>query len=306
MPKPTLKRGSSEKEAVIEMQTLLNTRGGKVGVDGDFGGGSEKALNTIKASLGLPEDGTCDQATWDALPRSLYSQDSKWRAMPLEPSTKVSGSKSSVVDGWNDYGNLLEALSNEMGFTPAAAVAVLAVESGGQGFWDGRMVIRFENHIFNRWGKNHTKVFADHFKMNSSEQWKDHFWRADPNDPWRPLHTKEAGQPEEYAVLAFARLLDDTAALNSISMGAPQIMGFNSEKIGFATVQDMFESFSKDIYGHILGLFDFIESDYRMVQALRKGDWRGFAYVYNGSGQADYYGGKIGENVDYAKSIGIS
>ena len=71
MPKPTLKRGSSEKEAVIEMQTLLNTRGGKVGVDGDFGGGSEKALNTIKASLGLPEDGTCDQATWDALPRSL-------------------------------------------------------------------------------------------------------------------------------------------------------------------------------------------------------------------------------------------
>jgi len=91
-------------------------------------------------------------------------------------------------------------------------------------------------------------------------------------------------------VLEFARRLDDTAALNSISMGAPQIMGFNFSSLGFASVQDMFEKFSKDIRYHIIGFFDFVAATKPMLEALKKQDFSGFAKLYDGAGQAEKYG----------------
>ena len=144
-----------------------------------------------------------------------------------------------------------------------------------------------------------------HFKWDSSKSWLGHYWRADENGAWIEQHTKAAGQDGEWAVLDFARTLDDTAALQSISMGSPQIMGFNSEKIGYSSVQEMFKAFSDSDRAHVFGLFDFILSDGRMPVALRKSDWRGFAYVYNGSGQADDYGEHIRKGVEAAKALGI-
>ncbi len=67
---------------------------------------------------------------------------------------------------WNKYGGVLEPLANKIGLDPGAAVAVVAIESGGSGFGaDGRMIIRFENHLFwFNWGKAH----ADTFIISSS------------------------------------------------------------------------------------------------------------------------------------------
>jgi hypothetical protein len=306
MPKqerPTLSRGTDNKEAAKALQSLLNENGEKLGVDGDYGGGTEKAVKGFQTSYGLTVDGVAGAAVWALLDKERYVHQERLRSVPMPPSLSVSGTKA-VAKAWNSYGNLLGVLSSDLGIDPAVACAVLAVESAGEGFWEGKMVIRFENHIFYRWGKIYRAVFDAHFKMNASEKWKDHFWRPDDGE-WRALHTKTSGQSEEYAVLEFARTLDDTAALNSISMGAPQIMGFNSPKIGFANVQEMFEVFSEGERSHVLGLFDFIRSDHRMVGSLRKGDWTSFAGIYNGSGQKDYYGGKIGENVTLGKSLGI-
>jgi len=304
MARPTLSRGTSDKAAAKELQALLNKNGERLTVDGDFGGGTETAVKGFQLSYGLGQTGVADAAVWAILDRPPYFRQPAFKSVKLVPDLQVSGSKS-VATAWNKYGGLLAALSEDLGFSPSSAAAVLAVESAGEGFWDGKMVIRFENHIFYRWGKDHADVYKAHFRFNNSSSWKDHSWRPDTRALWRPLHTKEAGQAEEWAALEYARTLDDTAALNSISMGAPQIMGFNSAKIGFSSVQEMFEAFNAGDRAHICGLFDFIRSDHLMVRALRTEDWTGFAGIYNGGGQKDYYGGKIGENVQKAKGLGI-
>jgi hypothetical protein len=303
MSRPTLARGAADKEEVKELQTLLNQNGEKLSVDGDFGGGTEGAIKRFRESYALPAGVTADETVWAVLDRPRYFRIDHFQGIDLVPANQVDSQKA-VGTAWNKYGNLLTELSDDLGIAPSMACAVLAVESAGEGFWSGRMVIRFENHIFNRWGKSHSDVFKAHFRYDSKESWKNHAWRPDTGD-WRPLHTKEAGQDEEWAVLEFARTLADTEALNSISMGAPQIMGFNAAKIGFESVQEMFEKFCADERAHVLGLFDFIRSDHMMVRGLRTGDTVGFAGIYNGGGQKDYYGKKIAEKAAEAQGLGV-
>ncbi len=207
-----------------------------------------------------------------------------------------------VASTWNRYGGLLEKLCDERALDPGCAVAVLCVESAGQGFDRNnrqRMVVRFENHKFWKyWGRDNAAQFQRHFRFGIEDDlgrlrqtWKRHQWRQRSNGRWRDFHGDQAA---EWQVLDFARSLDDSAALMSISMGAPQIMGFHYKALGFDTVQDMFEQFSSDIRYHIIGLFDFFDS--RMTQALRRQDFETFAGYYNGSGQKQRYGRLIGDH----------
>lgn len=199
---------------------------------------------------------------------------------------------------WNRYGGLLTLLANRLQIDPTIAVAVLAVESGGAAFGaDGRIIIRFENHLFySDWGKQHQEQFFQHFDFNRATQdaWLEHRWRATPQEPFLPMHRNEAGaQALEWQVLNFAAGLDDTAAKRSISMGAPQILGRNHQRIGYTTVQAMFNAFMADERNHILGLFDFIRTDATLVDALRRKAYVTFAAGYNGTGQAAFYGDKL-------------
>ena len=304
MARPTLKRGSSDKNAVRELQTFLNAQGESLMVDGDFGGGTEKAIKEYQVSYDLPVTGEADPEVWEALGRPIYGEDVSYQGVPLEPAESLSGS-SGVVKAWNAYGNLLTMLGDSLRIAPSVACAVLATESAGEGFWNGRLVIRFENHIFKSRSVVDEDTFNAHFQMDNSKRWLGHKWRPGTGD-WLDLHTKSAGQDEEWAVLEFARSLDDTGALLSISMGAPQVMGFNHTRVGFPTVQGMFAAFSQDERAHVLGLFDFIRSDHKMVRALTSGDWSGFARIYNGSGQAEHYGNIIAMKMTEAKNLGIA
>jgi outer membrane biosynthesis protein TonB len=203
-----------------------------------------------------------------------------------------------VANIYNRYGGLLEAFSQVLGIEPAVAVATLAVESGGQAFAsDGRMIIRFENHVFyNQWGKNNQAKFAQHFTYNSSQAWSGHKWRPSPDQPWQPPNLPDfhGNQSREWEVFNFAASLDDTAAKMSISMGAPQIMGFNFGLIGFASVQDMFKAFTQGERDQVIGFFDFVQYvSPNAVKALRTRDFKTFAAYYNGSGQAVMYGNLI-------------
>lgn len=202
---------------------------------------------------------------------------------------------------WNRYGGLLNALAAKLGVDPAVMVAILAVESGGNAFGpDGRTIIRFENHRFyHYWGKQNPDRFAQHFTYNSDRSWEGHTWRADPNQPFQEFHGNQAA---EWAVLTFAASLDDTAAKFSISMGLPQIMGSNHQRIGYANVQTMFNAFQADERKHVLGLFDFIKADANMLQAVRNNDYTAFASGYNGPGQAAHYGGLIQK---WVQSFGV-
>jgi uncharacterized protein YraI len=198
-----------------------------------------------------------------------------------------------AAETWNRYGGLIGALSNELGIDPAVAVAVLTIESGGRGMGlDGRMIIRFENHIFyNYWGKSCPETFWQHFAFDADRTWQGHRWRPSPDADWREFH---GDQDAEWRVLEFACSLDDTAAKQSISMGAPQIMGFNYSTLGRTSVQEMFDDFSRDEGAQIRGFFDFVRagsSDSPRVRALRQQDFLTFAQLYNGTGQAGEYEG---------------
>lgn len=196
---------------------------------------------------------------------------------------------------WNKAGGLLSSLAGELQIETGVAVAVFCVESGGDGFGPGgRMLIRFENHhFFRHWGKAHGEVFNTHFRFDEKNPWAGHKWRASAEGEFELVHCGQAG---EWRAFEFARSLDDTAAKLSISMGSPQILGSNYAGAGFASVQEMFDAFSGSERRQIEAFFDFLqksEARPRMVPALRQMDFRRFAELYNGPGNAAAYGKKI-------------
>jgi hypothetical protein len=208
---------------------------------------------------------------------------------------------------WNAYGGLLATVAARLAIEPETGVAVLAVESGGTAFVQGRMVIRFENHIFfDRWGKANPAAFAEHFRYSAEARWKGHEFRASAAEAWKSFHGKQAG---EWEVFEFAQRLDRQAARMSISMGLPQVMGFNFAALGFKSVDEMFGAFSDAGSGEraqVVGMFDFIrgaKGTSPMLEALRGHDWTGFAKRYNGTGQAEVYGTRL--KAAYAAAKGL-
>jgi hypothetical protein len=225
------------------------------------------------------------------------------KAMSLSPARKLNapgGAGQSTLNAariWNKYGGVLEPLSAKIGIDKAVAVAVIAVESGGSGMGpDGRMIIRFENHLFwTFWGKANPAAYNQFFVFDQNTSWKGHQYRTQPNGPWLDVHQN---QNSEWAAFNFASTIEAGAAKKSISMGLVQIMGFNNRAIGYASPDAMFAAFAADEKYQLLGFFNFVKNDQRQINALRNRDFAGFARIYNGPGQPDFYGGLIKGVVD--------
>jgi uncharacterized protein YgiM (DUF1202 family) len=273
--------------------------GSEVTIRGIEGTWCEILFNDMSAFVSAKYVSIQDKDSKAVIPKSELIEDEvedklDIESIALEPADKLdvnlTGRALNAALTWNRYGHLLESLAGFHQLETACVIAVLCVESSGDGFRQdnqGRQVIRFENHKFWKyWGKDNPEEFHHHFKLNlSSKPWLGHKWRRNPDEDWQAFH---GNQVREWQVLDFARELDDTAALLSISMGAPQIMGFNYEKLGYETVQDMFEKFNTDIRYHFLGFFGFLTP--AMFTALRDKDFETFASYYNGSGQKEKYG----------------
>jgi hypothetical protein len=198
----------------------------------------------------------------------------------------ATGAERRVINAWNRYGNFLRRLSAQLDIDPGVALAVLLAESAGESFGaDGRMVIRFEVHIFHREWNSDPALFERHFRFDPQNLIGNHAWRPTPESEWRDFHGNQAA---EWEVFTFARGLDERAAMRSISMGAPQIMGFNHQMIGYDAVQGMFESFQQSERAQLLGLFRFIQEK-ALTSAIRQRDFATFAAGYNGPGQAQTY-----------------
>ncbi len=216
--------------------------------------------------------------------------------LTLDPAT-ASWMETTIATVWNRFGLLALQISGILQVDPAVAIAVLAVESGGQAFGpDGRMMIRFENHIFfDQWGKLDPERFAKYLRFDLSQPWQGHQWRPDPSQPWQDFH----GDPRaEWQVFTLAStLLNDHTAKLSISMGAPQIMGFNFSLLGYADVDHMFIAFNQSANSQIVGFFDFVKADAQRLEWLKQGDFAKFATSYNGPGQDTAYGNLIREAV---------
>ena len=207
----------------------------------------------------------------------------------------------------------MRAVARQVGIEPAAAMAVWHVESAGRAHTPGQALIRFENHLlFRRWGKNHQALYNQHFSHGGhhggpGQPWEHHKFRDTPSGPFRTFHGNQA---LEYTVLELAsRLAGRELALSCISIGGPQILISNHAMIGYPSGQAMYDAFQRSERWHVLGFFDFC----RHRPAPRRGDmfvylrgrnWRKFAQYYNGSGQIDLYGGRIGNAYSHARAIG--
>jgi len=154
-----------------------------------------------------------------------------------------------------------ERAARAIGCTVAAVRAVNDVESRGGFFADRRPKILYERHIFSRLTKR--KFDAAHPSIATS----------------RP--GGYIGGPAEYDRLAQAIALDRTAALQSASWGAFQIMGFNHKAAGFADVEAFVKAMVSGQGAQLDAFVRFIKSN-RLDDELIRRDWAGFARGYNG------------------------
>jgi len=193
---------------------------------------------------------------------------------------------------WNRYGGLVAELGRRLRIDAACAVAVLCVESGGRAFGaDGRVTIRFENHVFRRLlDPLRIQAFDRSFRIGGPQPWLGHSFRPRPGAPWAAFHGSQALEWRAYEV---ARAIDGDAAARSISMGLAQVMGFNHALVGYPSATAMLVAMGADVRFQVLALFDFIGGPAgarAAAVALRNEDLDRFATLYNGPGQARYYG----------------
>jgi hypothetical protein len=233
------------------------------------------------------------------------------RDVPLSPARPITlpasptPSQRTVARSWNASGGLLGAVSDLVEVPAAASLAVLCVESSGEPFApDGRMILRFENHIFFReWGRQNPDRFQAHFRFDEEERFRGHQFRSDPSGPFQGFH---GDQGAEWRVFEFARSLDEAAAIRSISMGLSQVMGFNHPLLGYDSPREMFDAFQSGARFQILGMFDFIKgpgTTSRMLEALRSRQFDQFASLYNGPGQVPEYAARLDRHFEAGQAL---
>jgi len=218
----------------------------------------------------------------------------------LVPST-ADRATTQLVAIWNQYGGLLRQISEAYEIDLATTVAVFAAEQSGPAFSpDGRLVIRFENHLFwQLWGKENEAKFQQHFAYDPDTPWQGHQWRSNTSLPWQPVHDN---QQQEWQAFAFAQQLDETAAKSSISMGLMQLLGLQYARLGYPSVQEMFQAFATSEQSQIEAFFGSIQTG-GMITALQQGDFFAFANFYNGPGQATAYTEVIERNLAIFRTL---
>lgn len=141
--------------------------------------------------------------------------------------------------------------------------SVIAVESGGKGFdpKTGKIMIQFEPHIFS------DRTGIERSKLNH------YVW--DEN--------KVEVQSAEWVAFNDAFKVDANKAMESTSIGLPQIMGFHWKALGYSSVGQMWDEFKKGELLQVVGLIRFLQADARLLKAIKTKDFHTIAYIYNGS-----------------------
>jgi hypothetical protein len=143
---------------------------------------------------------------------------------------------------------------------PKLLEAFIRIESGGKGFDDktGRILIQFEPFWYRK-----KAPYA-------------------PSGAWSV--NKVDVQSKEWIAFNNAYDLNPVAAMESTSIGLPQIMGFHWKRLGYGSVSDMWQSFTNSLIEQLCALIRFIETDKSLFKAFQEKDWHKMAYFYNGSG----------------------
>lgn len=243
-----------------------------------LGSTGQEVVNLSRA-LGFPQDKTVfDQELKDAVIRYQQKEGlpadgvvgmNTWFRIVLEDREKNHQSQAVTDYDYKVFAKVLEV-------EPATLKAVKEVETGGKGGFnpDGSVSILFEAAIFYKElkaiGLNPEKYIASHSNI-LARAWNKKLYK---------------GGQAEWGRLQEAQSINNEAALRSASWGIFQIMGFNYKKTECADIYQFVERMKKsEFWQFILGL-QFMKNS-GTIDYLRRKDWAGFAYRYNGPGYKD-------------------
>lgn len=144
------------------------------------------------------------------------------------------------------------------GLTFAELKAFIEVETGGRGFdkETGKILIQFEPSWFR---KQEPYAPSGKWSVNGVEVQRKE-WIAF-NDAWK---------------------INPQSAMEATSIGMGQILGIHWKRLGYKSVDDMWDDFKRGEYQQVLALVRFIKTDPQLYAAIKKRDWHTVALIYNG------------------------
>ena len=176
-----------------------------------------------------------------------------------------------------------------IGVPARALAAVIAVESAGHGLVAGRPVIRVEAHLLWRTVSVEQRPLVDaRFRVVGPKPWEGHLLDG------KPYHGHQDREWDAYRV---AYGIDIEAAVRSTSWGAGQVLGA-WRGLGFAS-REAFLLAQQTEAGQVDTMARFLRV-HGLAAPLARLDWPTVARGYNGSGQVDYYAGRLADAYDRA------
>lgn len=163
----------------------------------------------------------------------------------------------------------------------AHLMGVIQVEASGETMWSmgGRLVppIRPEAHWFDHYTNGAYRSSHPHL---SSASWNPAIAAKTRAEAWDQFNEMAA--------------LNEDAAIRATSWGGPQIMGFHFARLGFSSPRAFRDAMMQANDDAQMDAFvRFIQSDAKLLAAIRAGDWETFERIYNGGGQGGAYARKI-------------
>lgn len=233
---------------VRQLQTWLKNAGMDVSVDGAFGPATQRAVVAFQISHGLEPTGSVGKDTFLVL-----------HGLPKDDRLLTQRD--------------LQELADKLNVSVAHVMAVNAVESRGSGFFENDLAaILYERHVMRR------RLIANGLDPAP-------FIKGRPN----LVNTKTGGYSggvREYERLRQAETIHKVSAQESCSWGLFQVMGYHWEHLNYASSEEYVGLMQLSEKNHLDAFGRFILADRRLIVALRDGDFKTFAKIYNGPSYA--------------------
>lgn len=155
-------------------------------------------------------------------------------------------------------------IAKRYGIPPSIFLAFIEVETGGKGFDDktGKIIIQFEPSWFR---KKAPYAPSGRWSLNGVER-----------------------QAKEWEAFNNAFRINPDAAMESTSIGLPQILGLHWKLLGYKSVGEMWDHFKKGEREQVEGLALFIRANKGLLNAITSKDYHMMAYIYNGPKYREY------------------
>lgn len=264
-----LANGYKGEEAIL-LQKALNELGGfSLSRDGSFGPGTKNSLTQWQRTKGYEADGRYDSSVHVEIAKLIE-----------EKYIRV---------------NMIDEYARAIGVDPAFMKAVTKVESLGSGFFNnGLCTILYERHIF-------FNQVVGKFGRSIANLWASKY----PNICYQTRsQSAYLGGVREWDRLNDAKNLDSECALMSVSYGMFQIMGFNYEACGYASVGEYVADMLLSERYQLGAVCMLIKNKRPWHRAAVQKDFSEFARLYNGSDYAAHnYHGRLKDAYNYYASL---